>query len=104
MYSPRGLHVWPRAPSASPRSEVFGRLGFKLSCADAAYARLDTSPGGSQVSEPRGDRGQAPARASEAERERILARAKPLPPVEETIFDDLTDEQDRIFWETITSA
>lgn len=48
--------------------------------------------------------GQAPGKASEAERERIFAKANPLPPVEETIFDDLTDEQDRIFWETITNA
>lgn len=43
-------------------------------------------------------------KASEDERQRVFARAKPLPPVEETRFDDLTEEQDRIFWETINNA
>ena len=42
--------------------------------------------------------------AAEDERKRILASATRLPPIEDTVFDDLTDEQDRVFWETINSA
>jgi hypothetical protein len=37
-------------------------------------------------------------------REEILHRARPLPPVEETVIDDLTAEEERVFWEAITSA
>jgi hypothetical protein len=36
--------------------------------------------------------------------EEILRRARPLPPIEETVIDDLTEEEGRIFWEAITSA
>lgn len=60
--------------------------------------------GGAQVSNPSEKPGQVPGKASEDERQRIFARAKPLPPVEETRFEDLTEEQDRIFWETINNA
>jgi hypothetical protein len=37
-------------------------------------------------------------------REEVLRRARPLPPVEETVIDDLTEEEERVFWEAITSA
>jgi hypothetical protein len=36
--------------------------------------------------------------------EEILRRARPLPPVEETVIEDLTEEEERVFWEAITSA
>jgi hypothetical protein len=36
--------------------------------------------------------------------EEVLAAARPLDPYEGPIFDDLTDEEDRIFFETVVSA
>ncbi|MGI8761947.1 MAG: hypothetical protein ACR2LF_11775 [Jatrophihabitantaceae bacterium] len=56
------------------------------------------------MSTPSEQRAHDSGKASEEERRRIFARATPLPPVEETMFDDLTEEQDRIFWETINNA
>lgn len=42
-----------------------------------------------------------PASASPAD---ILRQARPLPPVEETVIDDLTEDEERAFWEAITTA
>jgi hypothetical protein len=36
--------------------------------------------------------------------EQILQRARPLPPVDDTVIEDLTEEEERVFWEAITSA
>ena len=33
-----------------------------------------------------------------------LARARSLPPLEETMIEDLTDEEAAVFWEAITTA
>ena len=33
--------------------------------------------------------------------EEILAAARPLPPLDETIIEDLTDEEERAFYEAI---
>jgi len=37
-------------------------------------------------------------------REEVLNAARPLPPDEEALIDDLTEEQDRVFLEAIMSA
>ncbi len=42
-----------------------------------------------------------PATLSPAE---VLRRARPLPPIEDTLIEGLTDEQEQVFWETITAA
>ena len=36
-------------------------------------------------------------------REEYLARGRPLPPLEETAIDDLTDEEWQAFWDCISS-
>lgn len=36
--------------------------------------------------------------------DKILADARPLPPFEETVIEDLTEEEERIFLETIMKA
>jgi hypothetical protein len=36
--------------------------------------------------------------------EEILRRAKPLPPLEDSVIEDLTEDEARIFWQTIRSA
>lgn len=37
-------------------------------------------------------------------REEILRDARPLPPLEETVIEDLTEEEERLFLEAITTA
>ena len=47
----------------------------------------------------------APRGASlERSREEVLAVARPLPPHEDMVIDDLTDEEERIFVESILDA
>jgi hypothetical protein len=49
--------------------------------------------------------GPAPFGASlERSREEVLAAARPLPPHEEMIIEDLTDEEESIFLEAIFNA
>lgn len=50
---------------------------------------------------PRPVSGDNPAAASPAE---VLQRARPLPPLEESVIEDLTEDEDRVFWETIRTA
>ena len=50
---------------------------------------------------PRRVPGDNPAAPSPAE---VLQRARPLPPLEESVIEDLTEDEDRIFWETIRTA
>jgi hypothetical protein len=33
-----------------------------------------------------------------------LQRARPLPPVEDSVIENLTEDEERIFWETIIHA
>jgi len=40
----------------------------------------------------------------ERSKEEVLAAARPLPPIEEMVIEDLTDDEDRIFLETIFNA
>ena len=47
----------------------------------------------------------APRGASlERSREEVLAAARPLPPHEDMVIEDLTDEEERIFVEAILDA
>lgn len=34
----------------------------------------------------------------------VLRRARPLPPLTESVIEDLTENEERVFWETICSA
>jgi len=56
------------------------------------------------MSEP--DAGRPASRGASLERSRVeaLAAARPLPPHEEMLIEDLTDEEDRIFVEAIFNA
>jgi len=40
----------------------------------------------------------------ERSKEGVLAAARPLPPIEEMVIEDLTDGEDRIFLEAIFNA
>ncbi|HZQ76105.1 MAG TPA: hypothetical protein VFE55_02165 [Acidimicrobiia bacterium] len=51
--------------------------------------------------EPADERRREPARA--LTREEYLARGRPLPPLEETAIDDLTDEEWQAFWDCISN-
>jgi hypothetical protein len=56
------------------------------------------------MSEP-GAHESAPRSPSlERSREEVLAAARPLPPHEEMMIEDLTDEEERIFIEAILDA
>jgi hypothetical protein len=56
------------------------------------------------MSEPRAPE-PAPRGASlERSREEVLAAARPLPPHEDMMIEDLTDEEERIFVEAILDA
>jgi hypothetical protein len=56
------------------------------------------------MSEP-GAHESAPRSPSlERSREEVLAAARPLPPHEEMVIEDLTDEEERIFIEAILDA
>jgi hypothetical protein len=48
--------------------------------------------------QPRRISGAAPTR------EEVLARAKPLPPREEMLIEDLTEEESEAFWQAINEA
>ena len=57
-----------------------------------------------EMSEP-GAPEPAPGGASlERSREEVLAAARPVPPHEDTMIEDLTDEEERIFVEAILDA
>ena len=56
------------------------------------------------MSEPRAPK-PAPRGASlERSREEVLAAARPLPPHEDMVIEDLTDEEERVFVEAILDA
>jgi hypothetical protein len=54
----------------------------------------------SMTVQPAGGRPEAPRALT---REEYLARGKPLPPLEETVIEDLTDEEAEAFWECISN-
>jgi hypothetical protein len=47
--------------------------------------------------------GSRPEASRALTREEYLARGKPLPPLEETVIEDLTDEEAEAFWECISN-
>lgn len=56
------------------------------------------------MSTPNEQRASDPGKAPQDIRRAILDGARPLPPVEETMINDLTDDEARIFFETILDA
>jgi hypothetical protein len=56
------------------------------------------------MSKPKTEPDESRGASLERSREEILAAARPLPPIEEMLIDDLTDDEDRIFLETIFNA
>jgi hypothetical protein len=45
-----------------------------------------------------------PCRSLEVAREELLARARPLPPHEDMVIDESTDEEAAAFWAAITQV
>jgi hypothetical protein len=56
------------------------------------------------MSEPERQQPACKGASLERSREEVLAAARPLPPHEEMLIEDLTDEEDRIFVEAIFDA
>jgi hypothetical protein len=59
---------------------------------------------GGEVTQPShggGDSADNPLAVSPQE---LLRRARPLPALQDSVIDDLTEEEEQIFWSTITSA
>jgi hypothetical protein len=79
--------------SLSPRYARRGSDGAQLFLSDG---------GGCAVTEPgTHDHSYEPVEESPEE---ILSSAKPFPPFEEMVIEDLTEDEDRVFLETIFSA
>ena len=49
-------------------------------------------------------RGESPRASMEVARETLLARGRPLPPPEDRIIEDLSEEEAESFWVAITQA
>ena len=56
------------------------------------------------MSEPGAPQPAARGASLERSREEVLAAARPLPPHEDMMIEDLTDEEERIFVEAILDA
>lgn len=56
------------------------------------------------MSEPGAPKPAPRAVSLERSREELLAAARPLPPHEDMVIEDLTDDEERIFVETILNA
>jgi hypothetical protein len=56
------------------------------------------------VSEPEAWEPASNGATLERSREAVLAAARPLPPAEEMLIEDLTDEEERLFVEAILDA
>jgi hypothetical protein len=56
------------------------------------------------MSEPEAQEPASKGANLERSREEVLAAARPLPPDEEALIEDLTDEEERIFVEAILNA
>jgi hypothetical protein len=56
------------------------------------------------MSEPEAGRPASRGASLERSREEVLTAARPLPPHEEMLIEDPTDEEDRIFVEAIFDA
>lgn len=51
---------------------------------------------------PAADRG--PTRSLEMDRDELLRRGRPLPPYDDMVIDELTDEEAEAFWAAINEA
>lgn len=56
------------------------------------------------MSEPQKQAGHSRGATLERTREEILAAAKPLPPAEDMLIEDLTEDEDRLFLDAIFNA
>ena len=56
------------------------------------------------MSEPGVRRPTSSGESLERSKEEVLAAARPLPPHEEMIIEDLTEDEERIFLDTILNA
>jgi hypothetical protein len=56
------------------------------------------------VSEPRTREPASNGATLERSRETVLAAARPLPPTEEMLIEDLTEDEERLFVEVILDA
>lgn len=56
------------------------------------------------MSQPEPRQPASKGRSLERSKEEVLAAARPLPPIEEMVIQDLTDDEDRIFLEAIFNA
>jgi hypothetical protein len=56
------------------------------------------------MSEPHAREPASRGTSRERSREEVLAAARPLPPHEDMVIEDLTDEEERIFVEAILDA
>jgi hypothetical protein len=54
-----------------------------------------------QPSHGGGDRADNPLAVSPQE---LLRQARPLPALQDSVIDDLTEEEEQVFWSTIISA
>jgi hypothetical protein len=60
--------------------------------------------GGNTVSEPGAREPASNGATLERAREAVLAAARPLPPAEEMLIEDLTEDEERLFVEAILDA
>jgi hypothetical protein len=81
--------------------------GYFLTTPGPDFYRISTGASGvrrrtlvSVTVQPAGSRPEAPRVLT---REEYLARGKPLPPLEDTVIEDLTDEEAEAFWECISN-
>jgi hypothetical protein len=81
--------------------------GYFRTALGADFYRISTGGSGvrrrtlvSVTVQPAGSRPEAPRALT---REEYLARGKPLPPLEDTVIEDLSDEEAEAFWECISN-
>ena len=56
------------------------------------------------MSEPEAHKPVFPAASWERDRDDVLAAARPLPPDEDVLIDDLTEDEDRLFLTAVLDA
>jgi hypothetical protein len=57
-----------------------------------------------RMSEPEAHKPVFPAATRERDRDDVLAAARPLPPDEDVLIDDLTEDEDRLFLTAVLDA
>ena len=56
------------------------------------------------MTQPSHDGGDSTDNPLAVSRQELLRRARPLPSLRESVIEDLTEEEEQVFWSTITSA